>query len=64
MYKVALVLSVAIWAVVIAIIFSTPTDVRRRVRMGRETKGKTTPAIRALCRLFELERASWSGALM
>jgi hypothetical protein len=48
MYKVALVLSVAIWAVVIANIFSTPTDVRRRVRMLREAYGKTTPAIHAL----------------
>jgi hypothetical protein len=43
MYKLALVLSLVIWAVVIAIIFSTPTDVRRTVQMLKDTRGKTTP---------------------
>lgn len=47
MYKVALVFSIVMWAFVIAIILSTPTDVRRTVRMLRDTRGKTAPPIRA-----------------
>ena len=51
MYKVALVLSAVIWAVVIAVILSTPADVRRTVQMLRDTRGKTTPTFSSIPRL-------------
>ena len=56
MYMVALVLSVVTWAVVIAVIFSTPTDVCRTVHMLKSTRGKTTP------RFSSFPRLSISGA--
>jgi hypothetical protein len=40
MYKVVLILSLVIWAVVIAIIISTPTDVLRMVQRLNNTRGK------------------------
>ena len=45
MYKVALVLSVVVWAVVVAVILSAPTNVRRTVQILRDTSGKTTPPV-------------------
>ena len=43
MYQVVLVFSLVIWAFVIAIIISSPSDVRRTVRLLRRTGGKPTP---------------------
>jgi hypothetical protein len=43
MYKVVLVLSLVMWAFVIAIIVSTPSDARRALRLLRGTSGKATP---------------------
>jgi hypothetical protein len=40
MYRVVLILSLVIWAVVIAIIISTPTDVLRMVQRLNHTRGK------------------------
>jgi hypothetical protein len=57
MYKVALVLSVVIWAVIVAVIFSAPTDVRRTVQMLRDTRGKTTPPVSSLPR-FSISSAN------
>jgi|SRR5450631_217083 len=42
MYKVTLVLSVVVWAVVVTVIFSAPVNVRRTVQILRDTIGKTT----------------------
>ena len=62
MYKVALVLPVVIWAVVVAVFFSAPTDVRRTVvrrtvQMLRDTRGKTTPPVSSLPR-FSISSAN------
>jgi len=43
MYKVVLVLSLVTWALVIAIIVSSPSDVRRTVQLLRGTRGTTNP---------------------
>ena len=43
MYKVVLVFSLVIWAFVIAIIVSSPSDVRRTVQLLRGTRGTATP---------------------
>lgn len=47
MYKVVLVLSVVIWAFVIAIMISSPSDVRRMAQLIRGAGGKTSPPVLA-----------------
>ena len=53
MYKVVLVLSLVIWALVIAIIVSSPSDVRRTVQLLRGTRGTTTPPVLTLRTVFD-----------
>jgi len=53
MYKVVLVLSLVIWALVIAIIVSSPSDVRRTVQLLRGTRGTTTPPVITLPTIFD-----------
>jgi len=43
MFKVVLVFSLVMWALVIAIIVSSPSDMRRTVQLLRGTRGTTTP---------------------
>src|SRR5665648_242669 len=52
-YKVVLVLSLVIWALVIAIIVSSPSDVRRTVQLLRGTRGTTTPPVLPLPTVFD-----------
>jgi len=56
MFKVVLVFSLVIWALVIAIIVSSPSDVRRTVQLLRGTSGTTTPPF------SPIPRSSMAGA--
>jgi Glucose / Sorbosone dehydrogenase len=47
MYKVVLVLSIVLWAFVIAFMISSPSDVRRTLQLIRGTGGKTTRPVLA-----------------
>jgi hypothetical protein len=47
MYKVVLVLSIVLWAFVIAFMISSPSDVRRTLQLIRSTGGKTTRPVLA-----------------
>jgi hypothetical protein len=53
MYKVVLVFSLVIWAFVIAIIVSSPSDLRRTVQLLRGTRGTTTPPVLILPTIFD-----------
>jgi hypothetical protein len=56
MYKVVLVLSVVTWAIVIAVLVSSPSDVRRTFQLLRGTRGKATHP------LSSFPRSSMAGA--
>jgi len=53
MFKVVLVFSLVMWALVIAIIVSSPSDVRRTVQLLRGTRGTTTPPVITLPTIFD-----------
>jgi hypothetical protein len=51
MCKVVFLFSVVMWAVIIAVIFSAPRDVRRTVHLLKDMRGRTPPPVSSIPRL-------------